>query len=98
MNNRYPLIPSISGLYSDNLNPTILSSSQQHVSFSVVMHNQLIHISVVYASTSHVVRRSLWMELASLQQSYPGPWCFFFLEILMPSWEHMKREEEGFQM
>lgn len=30
----------------------------------------------MYACNTHILRRQLWHELASLQQSNVGPWCF----------------------
>lgn len=75
VNERHPLIPNIWGMRSSNMSPSILECSQQHISFSLVI-NSRVFVSAVYASTSHIDRRSLWLELASLQQSHRGPWCF----------------------
>lgn len=58
------------------MDPVVVSASAQQISFSVMWENQVIYIAAIYASTSHVIRRELWLELASLQENFPGPWCF----------------------
>jgi hypothetical protein len=69
-------IPNLWGFCNENIDPIILSISDQHVSFSLMIDHKMCHVSAVYGSTSHVGRRKLWMELNSLQQRYNGPWCF----------------------
>lgn len=54
----------------------MIASSQQHASFTMVLNKQQMNVSAVYASTSYIERKKLWLELATLQQSHLGPWCF----------------------
>lgn len=58
------------------LNPDIISLIDQQVSFSVMVEDHKICISIVYASTSCLLRRRLWHDLNLLQQNHPFPWCF----------------------
>lgn len=76
VNNRNNILPNIWAFCNPSYDPVILASSRQHISFSIVHENCNLNISAVYAFTSHILRRDLWLELSSLQQSYPGPWLF----------------------
>lgn len=58
-----------------HLNPVVIVSSYQHVSFSTVWGTQNFLVSAIYASTTYRARRSLWHELLQFQQSNSGPWC-----------------------
>lgn len=75
INNRDTLTSNIWGICASNLNPSVLAASHQNISLSLVHNSQRVFISAIYASTSHIDRRSLWMELASLQQTNQGAWC-----------------------
>lgn len=75
INNRGDLIPNLWCVCSEMINPVVITSSSQQVSFSVDWDNQTINISAVYASTSYRARRSLWHELLQFQQNNTGPWC-----------------------
>lgn len=75
--NSHPnLAPNLWCLCRDVLNPTVIASSPQQVSFSVVVQGQELFTSAIYASTSYASRRELWNELFLLQQLHNGPWCF----------------------
>lgn len=75
-NTRDNSIPSLWGLCLMNLTPFVISVTSQQVSFSVDWDCQKVFVSAVYASTCYILRRQLWMDLASLQQNHPSPWGF----------------------
>lgn len=76
------------GLCSSNLNPVSVSNSAQFCSFSVNMDGQDLFIAAIYASTSYLLRRSLWNELINLQNSHPGPWCMIgYFNVVLGSHE-----------
>lgn len=75
VNSRPNLAPNLWCLCRDVLNPTVIASSPQQVSFSVVVQGQELFTSAIYASTSYASRRELWNELFLLQQLHNGPWC-----------------------
>lgn len=50
--------------------------SNQHIAFYATVNNHRIFISAVYACTTYILRRQLWLELYNLLQSNPGPWLF----------------------
>lgn len=76
INERIGNLLNLWGLCSENLNPTVLTVLFQHVSLSVCIDNFPVYVAAIYASTSHVLRRQLWLNLANLQQNYQGPWCY----------------------
>lgn len=75
LNDRNEHIPNLWGLCSIHLNPTFLSVSSQHWSFSICSDTQMVFISVVYASTNYQLRRQLWSDLNGIQVNNPSPWC-----------------------
>ena len=58
-----------------HFNPTLISSDNQQVSFSFVHNHQPFCISAVYASTNHITRRQLWLNLQTIQTTQNMPWC-----------------------
>lgn len=60
-----------------SLDPVVLAISRQHASFSLSWDNHIVNIFAIYACTTHILRRELWLELTSLQQNHLGPWLFF---------------------
>ncbi|CAL5194862.1 unnamed protein product [Lathyrus oleraceus] len=68
-------LPNLWCICNCNLDPQIQSSSDQHVTFTVLIDNILISIVVVYASTCHIKRRSLWEDISSCTSSTNIPWC-----------------------
>ncbi|KAK2433108.1 hypothetical protein QL285_018413 [Trifolium repens] len=76
MNSRQNLLPNIWCLCNINLNPTILSLDDQHVSFTVIDNDKIIAIAAIYASINYLNRRNLWQSLNNLQSQYTLPWCF----------------------
>lgn len=76
-NDRNNRIPSIWCLCSDSINPSSISVSVQHCSFSVVWGNQKICLSAVYASTTYLGRKQLGHELSTLSINHPGTWIYF---------------------
>lgn len=75
-NNRGSLKPNLWAFCEESLNPMVLSSSFQHVSISVYADGIDLFFSAIYACTTYVLRRQLWVELANLQQNNVGLWCF----------------------
>lgn len=66
VNNRGNRIPNIWGICDSHVTP-VISVSFQHVTVSVLYNEQLLFILAVYAYTTNILRRDLWLELASLQ-------------------------------
>lgn len=75
-NDRQQHNPNIGCICKDNLDPSLIQASKQHVYFSVFWENLQVYISAIYACTTYVQRRLLWAELLLLQQSHLGPWCY----------------------
>lgn len=85
------LIPKLWCLCPNNLTPRLINSSKKQISFTVQFENQNIFISAIYAWCSYLQRRTLWEELATLQQNHHGPWCLLVTSMLYL--ELMKWEE-----
>lgn len=65
-NTKHNLIPNLWCLCVDSLNPNLLASDDQQVTFSISENNIHIYISAVYASTNYVHRSQfkflhMWM-------------------------------------
>lgn len=60
---------------SEDLDPTVILTSSQQITFSVVWDDQTIYITSVYAATNYIRRRSLWQEMVNLNQRLDGPCC-----------------------
>lgn len=67
--------PNLWCLCTFNLNPTIVASSNQHVSLTYTSNSSLFGISAVYASTCYLHRRLLWNDLINCHNLYSIPWC-----------------------
>jgi hypothetical protein len=67
MNSRPNMLPNLWCLCKSHLNPTVLVSDVQHVSFIVLDNDKLFGISAIYASINYVTRRKLWESLNLLQ-------------------------------
>ncbi|XP_019435508.1 PREDICTED: uncharacterized protein LOC109342010 [Lupinus angustifolius] len=74
-NNRGHLLPSIWGLCKYDLNPSILSNSDQQIAMEVNTDNNRIFLCVVYANNNFLQRRHLWFDVQSVMDANPGPWC-----------------------
>ncbi|XP_019447356.1 PREDICTED: uncharacterized protein LOC109350589 [Lupinus angustifolius] len=75
VNNRGNHIPSLWGLCSPGLDPSILTISNQHISISLSVENKNLNVCVVYAHINHVNRRSLWLDIQVDLLATQGPWC-----------------------
>lgn len=91
LNNRQNLLPNLRCICSINLNPSILSITNQLVSFSLSDNNVKFGISAIYASTFNLIRRELWCDLQALQSQYD--FLGASLGILTPLWVLMNIEE-----
>ncbi|GAU50480.1 hypothetical protein TSUD_409650 [Trifolium subterraneum] len=60
----------------DSVNPIIISSNDQQVSFSFSDNNKSFCMAAIYASNDYIKRRDLWKCLSDLQQQFRQPWCF----------------------
>ncbi|CAL0326169.1 unnamed protein product [Lupinus luteus] len=63
VNARGDLLPNLWGLCRMDLNPSVIASSQQHISISLSCNNKTFFFSAVYAHTQYLLRRSLWSEI-----------------------------------
>lgn len=62
INSREWLAPNLECICKKSLDPQVTFILDQHVSFTLTIIQ--ININVIYASTYHVIRRRLWMELS----------------------------------
>ncbi|WJX18847.1 hypothetical protein P8452_08606 [Trifolium repens] len=76
MNSRNNLLPNIWCICKSHLDPVILDSDSQQVSFSIKVNDKTVAFSVVYASTNYITRRQLWNKLNDLQTLHNLPWSF----------------------
>lgn len=70
-NNRDSLLLNIWCFCNDSINPIILNSDDQQVSFTVNTHGMEFGFSVIYASTNYVNRRNLWLTLSIANPNTP---------------------------
>ncbi|XP_058727131.1 uncharacterized protein LOC131598562 [Vicia villosa] len=73
-NNRGSLLPNLWCLCKSTLDPVVLDTKDQYVSFTINHLGTVIGFSVIYASTSYLVRRSLWNTLGNVLPN--TPWSF----------------------
>ena len=66
--------PNLWGLCSNNLSPSIVCTSDQHITCYFNWDQQLVLCSSVYASTSQFPWKLLWSDLVYLQKRHQGPW------------------------
>jgi exonuclease III len=91
-NTRPHNLPNLWCLCKLSLTPTILASSDQHVTFTITDNNNTLAFSAIYASTNYLTRRTLWNELNSLQAQHDLPWCFLGdFNVIMGAHEHRSR-------
>jgi hypothetical protein len=76
MNTRPNLLPNLWCICKLQLDPVLLASDSQHVTFSILDNDKTIAISAIYANTSYLVRRQLWNSLNILQNQHALPWSF----------------------
>lgn len=74
-NNRQDNNPNLWCFCLNHLNPTIISADNQQVFFTFVHNHQSFCISAIYASTNHLTRRHLWLNLQTIQTNLNMPWC-----------------------
>jgi len=74
-NTRPDNIPNLWCFCLNQINPTVISSDSQQVSFTFVHNHQHFCISAVYASTNHITRRHIWLNLQTIQTNLNMPWC-----------------------
>jgi hypothetical protein len=92
MNQRNNLLPNIWCLCKVNLNPTLLDSDDQQVSFSFTENNLTFALSAIYASTNYLNRRKLWNSLSILQNQHQLHWCFIGdFNVILGAREHRGR-------
>jgi hypothetical protein len=92
MNSRPNLLPNLWCLCRLDLDPTILASTDQHVSFSLVVNDKPLAFSAIYASTNYLNRRKLWNSLNTLQSQHALPWCFIGdFNVILGAHEHRGR-------
>lgn len=58
------------------MSPTVIASSLQHCSFSILWKNQQICFSAIYASTTCLRRKELWRELSDLTCRFLAHWIY----------------------
>lgn len=75
LNNMTNLIPNLLCISRQEIDPLIVYSSDQNVSFHITIMNITFGIATVYASNDHIRRKSLWSNLGTLSQSCSS-WCF----------------------
>jgi hypothetical protein len=76
VNTRLNNLPNLWCFCSLSLNPTLLASNDQHISFSVDVDGKTLGISAVYASNCYIHRRLLWSALSQIQSQHMLPWSF----------------------
>ena len=73
VNNRDNLAPNLWFFCAAHISATLISSSAQQVSVSLMIQNTPCLFSAIYASTAVFSRRQLWRDLQLL--NFQGPWC-----------------------
>jgi len=74
VNNRNNRIQNLWCLCSIHLSPTLLDINDQSISLKVDLSGKEFGITVVYASTCYVKRRSLWSAITNLHSQHDIPW------------------------
>lgn len=72
-NERLNLLPNLWCIFSIDISPNVIDIDDQQVTFSLSVNNISIFISAIYASTSNINRKNLWLKLNSLQNTYDVP-------------------------
>ncbi|XP_045810732.1 uncharacterized protein LOC123905142 [Trifolium pratense] len=76
VNFRGRLLPNLWCLCSISLHPTSIDFDDQQISFMLEENSMQFFVAAIYASTSYVHRRKLWIKHSNLQIIHKGPWCF----------------------
>jgi hypothetical protein len=91
-NTRHNALPNLWCLCKISLNPSLVASDDQHVTFTLSENDKTLAFSAVYASTNYLTRRKLWNDLNSLQSQLNLPWCFLGdFNVIMGAHEHRGR-------
>jgi hypothetical protein len=92
MNTRPNLLPNLWCFCKLSINPIVLASDEQQVSFTFCENNKTLAMSAVYASTNYISIRNLWNVLNSLQAQHDIPWSFIGdFNVIMGAHEHRGR-------
>ncbi|XP_026439686.1 uncharacterized protein LOC113338489 [Papaver somniferum] len=62
-------------LCASHINVSVVSNSMQMISCEARLGDMKYYIVGVYASTSYLTRRDLWLSLTDMIANLPGPWC-----------------------
>jgi hypothetical protein len=76
MNHRPNMLPNLWCICKQHLDPVIIASDNQQVTFTITENDKTLAFSVVYASTNYLTRRNLWSTLNQLQTNFNLPWAF----------------------
>jgi len=76
VNNRNNIIPNLWCICSSNINPSVISNTDQQIPFLLGDQGKNFCVSAIYPSTKYLHRRKLWQTLNILQTQYKLPWCF----------------------
>jgi len=76
VNDRSNMLPNLWCICSSNINPLVISNTNQQVSFLLRDQGKDFGVSAIYASTNYLHRRNLWQTLNLLQTQHNIPWCF----------------------
>jgi hypothetical protein len=88
------MLPNLCCICKLHLDPVILASDSQHVTFSITENDKTLAFSVVYASTNYLCRRQLWNSLNSLHAQHDLPWTFIGdFNAIIGAHEHRGRLE-----
>lgn len=68
-NNRNNLFPNLWCFCKNHYAPDIVLVDDQHISFTINIHDFVLGFSIIYASTSYLTRRLLWHNLSSISLS-----------------------------
>lgn len=70
------MLPNCWGFCSSHLDPNNISSSDQHIHFTLHYNGGDFGMIVVYTSTNYMSRRHLWCHVTAEQSHYNLSWTF----------------------
>lgn len=76
LNNMEPLIPNLWAMWGSNFVYTVIFVSSQCLVLEYICKGTKLYIARIYASTSYLLRRHLWVDLTRLQNTFAAPWIF----------------------
>ncbi|KEH21479.1 hypothetical protein MTR_7g406750 [Medicago truncatula] len=83
------MAPNLWCICSLHLNPVIIDTDAQQVTFSINFNNTNLYLSAIYASISNLKRKELWHKLNLLQSQFDAPWCFIGdFNVILGAHEH----------